>query len=308
MNVSDIHTTNWQMSLKQPDTIVEGREDIEQCIDVILKTRKGEDPLRPHFGCGLFDWIDKPVNTSVPNMKKEILEAIKLYESRVTITDIADEKVFGGVKFNIGYKTPDGNSGIFFLDLTATQVANVAAPLVLSAIYEDGAYRYYINLELNGSQAVPAPPASGFGSITAMMSWLNNYWYIFGTWYWVFGQKKVLLYVPANVAQSGSLNIISDTNVLMAQFPILDDGEFYVTDFKDADDNRITPFDNTVNNTKGLVLSYVQSNYNDYGTWSIDGDNLILDGKVPLDGFSLNIEVNVGTSAFSTDFNVGFNA
>lgn len=309
MNILDIHTTNWQMSLAQPDTIVEGKEDIEQCIDVILKTRKGEDPLRPHFGCGLFDWIDRPVNTSIPAMKKEILEALSHYETRIQVTSLA-AKLLGdsNVIFNIGYKTPEGSVEVYDFDISGLQPGNNTTPLVLSATYEEGAYRYYIDLILNGNHVAPNPPTSGFPSITSMMTWLNNFWYIYGTFYWVFGQKKVLLYVPANIAQSGSISIISDTNILLAAFPTLGDGEFYATIFKDENNNRITPFNDTINNTQGSVLSYVQSNYGAYGMWSIDGGNLILDGDIPLNGFTLDIEAVVGTSAFTEGFNIGFQA
>lgn len=309
MNVSDIHTTNWQMSLAKPDTIVEGREDIEQCIDVILKTRKGEDPLRPHFGCGIFDYIDRPVNTSIPSMKKEILDAIARYEPRVQIVSlVATQMGDSRILFNIGYKTPEGNLEAFDFALTGATTGGTAAPLALSATYEDGAFRYHIALILDGTPAVPDPPSSGFASITDMMTWLNNFWGIYGTWFWLFGQKKVMLYVPASVAQSGSLTITSDTNVLAATFPDLDINEFFGVVFKDPDGNRIQPYDDTSNNTRGSVLAYVQSNYSQYGTWSVDGDKLVLNGSVPLDGFTLEIDVVAGTAAFSEDFNLGFEA
>jgi len=60
---------------------------------VILTTRKGTDPLRPHFGCGVFDYIDKPVNTSIPAMKKEILEALRKFEPRIQVVSITAEFV-----------------------------------------------------------------------------------------------------------------------------------------------------------------------------------------------------------------------
>lgn len=90
-NINDITTVNWQMSLSAPGLVVEGVEDVKQCIDVVLRTRKGSDPLRPEFGCGIFDYIDAPINKAIPNMKKEILEAIALFETRIEIVSITHE-------------------------------------------------------------------------------------------------------------------------------------------------------------------------------------------------------------------------
>lgn len=88
MNLDQINNKNWQLGLGYPGQVVLGGADIKQCIEIILSTRKGSDPLRPHFGCGLFDYIDQPINTAIPAMKKEILSAIAAYEPRVIVTKI----------------------------------------------------------------------------------------------------------------------------------------------------------------------------------------------------------------------------
>ena len=90
MKVSDINNRNWQLSLGNTG-IVTGVDDIRQCIATILTTRKGQDPLRPHFGCGLHDYVDKPVNSAIPKMKKEILSALSAYEKRIKVTRITAE-------------------------------------------------------------------------------------------------------------------------------------------------------------------------------------------------------------------------
>lgn len=87
MNIDNLHTKNWQLGLNTTNVVVD-IDDINQCVKTILLTRKGEDPLRPHFGCGLADYIDKPALASLPKMKKEILEAVAAYEPRVSITKI----------------------------------------------------------------------------------------------------------------------------------------------------------------------------------------------------------------------------
>lgn len=91
MQASEIQSKNWQIDITQPQSVVVGSDDIQQSISIILRTRKGEDPLRPHFGSDIWRWIDKPVNTAVPNMKKEILDAIEMFEPRVKITSLKAE-------------------------------------------------------------------------------------------------------------------------------------------------------------------------------------------------------------------------
>lgn len=82
-----ITSSYWSLKLSESG-VVQGLEDIQQCIYIILTTQKGTDPTRPEFGCGVFDYIDKPVNIAVPNMKKEIAKAIAIYEPRVKIIRI----------------------------------------------------------------------------------------------------------------------------------------------------------------------------------------------------------------------------
>lgn len=93
--ISDIQTTEWQISTQGVGLIVQGTEDVRQCINTILLTRKGSDPLRPEFGCDIYQYIDKPVNRSIPQMIKSILEAIAMWEPRVKVISIKHEFDFG---------------------------------------------------------------------------------------------------------------------------------------------------------------------------------------------------------------------
>jgi phage baseplate assembly protein W len=67
---------------------VQGSADIAQCILIILTTVKGSNPLRPNFGCGLYERIDQPINVAGPGMVLDIVEAIRLYEPRVTLQKV----------------------------------------------------------------------------------------------------------------------------------------------------------------------------------------------------------------------------
>lgn len=91
MDLSNIYTKHWQIGLGTVSPVLD-IEDIKQCIHTILMTRPGSDPLRPHFGCGIFDDIDKPVNSIVPSIKKKIVDALSKYEPRIEIIKIIVDK------------------------------------------------------------------------------------------------------------------------------------------------------------------------------------------------------------------------
>jgi phage baseplate assembly protein W len=93
--VSDITATDWQISADGVGIIAQGMDDVKQCVNIILLTRKGSDPLRPEFGCDMYLYIDKPVNTALPQMIKAMLEAIRQWEPRIEILGITHDFDFG---------------------------------------------------------------------------------------------------------------------------------------------------------------------------------------------------------------------
>ena len=68
--------------------IVQGYDDIEQCIFNILSTRKGTDVTRPDFGSNYFDYIDAPEDIFVPNAVREVMLAIQTWEKRAVIDKV----------------------------------------------------------------------------------------------------------------------------------------------------------------------------------------------------------------------------
>jgi phage baseplate assembly protein W len=68
--------------------VVQGVDDVNQCIGIILGTPKGSDPLRPTFACDLWQWIDAPVNVARPYLVREIVEAITKWEPRVRVLSV----------------------------------------------------------------------------------------------------------------------------------------------------------------------------------------------------------------------------
>jgi phage baseplate assembly protein W len=90
-NYKDIPTKDWGMSLTADGEVLTDIDDISQCIQIILNTRRGSSPIRPEFGTEIWKWIDKPTNVAIPNIKREILENVALWEPRATITSITHQ-------------------------------------------------------------------------------------------------------------------------------------------------------------------------------------------------------------------------
>jgi len=86
--LEDIKATNWQLSTQMIGQVVEGINDIRQCMGIILTTTKGSDPMRPLFGSDIWQFIDSPINTAVANISAEILDAIGKWEQRIIIKEL----------------------------------------------------------------------------------------------------------------------------------------------------------------------------------------------------------------------------
>jgi len=86
--IQDIKATNWQLSNVTIGQVVEGIDDIRQCIGIILTNTKGSDPLRPLFGSDIWRFIDNPVNTAVANISAEIIDCIGKWEQRIIIKEL----------------------------------------------------------------------------------------------------------------------------------------------------------------------------------------------------------------------------
>jgi len=86
--LEDIKATNWQLSNQMIGQVVEGIDDIRQCIGTILTTTKGSDPMRLLFGSDIWQFIDNPVNTAVANISAEVIDSIGKWEPRVRIKEL----------------------------------------------------------------------------------------------------------------------------------------------------------------------------------------------------------------------------
>ena len=89
--LSEIKYVDWQYKLNEIGSVAEGIEDINQCIAVILSTQKGSVPHRPTFGSDILKYVDTPVNVAKPNITREVIDSINLWEIRVNIDSVSIE-------------------------------------------------------------------------------------------------------------------------------------------------------------------------------------------------------------------------
>ena len=89
--LNEITYIDWQYKLNGIGSVAEGIEDINQCIAIILSTQKGSDPHRPTFGSDILKYVDYPVNIAKPNIIRETIDAINLWEIRVNVDSVSVE-------------------------------------------------------------------------------------------------------------------------------------------------------------------------------------------------------------------------
>lgn len=107
--LADIHSQDWSFSVAGLGQVVEGIDDIAQCINIILATQKGTDPFRPNFGADILRFVDKPVNASIPGIIREMTEQIKLWEPRAKLTKITPTIDVSSISFKVEFQTTLGN-------------------------------------------------------------------------------------------------------------------------------------------------------------------------------------------------------
>jgi uncharacterized protein len=63
--------------------------DIEQAIEIILRTSPGERPMRPEFGCRVQDHLFSPTNaTTAAAIANDVQAALDRWEPRIDVADV----------------------------------------------------------------------------------------------------------------------------------------------------------------------------------------------------------------------------
>jgi hypothetical protein len=107
--LSQINSVDWQPKKGAIGEIVEGIDDIKQCIENILQTPKGSVPHNPEFGSDAWKYIDAPVNVAIPNIIRETIDAINMWETRVEVSTVDAEIDGSHVIINLSWKLQDSD-------------------------------------------------------------------------------------------------------------------------------------------------------------------------------------------------------
>lgn len=96
ITLADLQSTDWELKLdtpKQPGSgfgkVVQGLDDVSQCLLIICTTPQGSDPLRPTFGADLFSYIDLPIPQATAALITALTTAITQWEPRITLDSIS---------------------------------------------------------------------------------------------------------------------------------------------------------------------------------------------------------------------------
>ena len=105
---TSITAAHWQPALGTPGGVVEGLRDIDQAIRIILTTPKGSDAHRPDFGSDLHLYIDWPTNRVTPHLVRESVDAIRRWETRVSIVQVQVSIDDEHVTVRVQWRVADG--------------------------------------------------------------------------------------------------------------------------------------------------------------------------------------------------------
>jgi phage baseplate assembly protein W len=300
----DIKTKNWQLSTVGIGMIAEGLEDIRQCLEILLRTQKGTDPLRPQFGCDISQFIDRPITIAIPNIIRAMIEAIEIWETRVTIKKIRYEIEVSRVRFFITCGLVDGE----LIDLILLyQNGGFAVPgagtssLTLYALFppNPSSKRYTISFIGNGNVIAPLPPPGGFASPLDLFGWVQSNWGAYGTWQ--MASDRITLFVPNGVLTSGSLTVsLVGSLRFEAPVPLLAIGQDYgLTFIPDGVPAEPDPPSSFV--SLGDLLAWVQSNWAVYGIWTVESNTGSPGDFDPADFDSEDFDTGISTHVLVLD-------
>lgn len=85
--------------------IVHGLEDVEQAIHTIVLTEKGSVPTEPEKCTRLAPYIDRRSDYAIPNITREIFDAIRAWEPRVVVEQVRiSQEDFGHWRFPVFWR------------------------------------------------------------------------------------------------------------------------------------------------------------------------------------------------------------
>lgn len=286
-------TGDYQLSTAGVGAVAIGVEDIRQCIDFILRTIPGSDPLRPLFGCNIFDKLDKPVHVAIPHGKKDIFEALSLWEPRISVERITHQLDKEKVNYFISYRIIDDNIlDTISFDGTSIKGGESTGNVILSAVIPTKVPNgiFYPQFKINEVDVLPKPPQSGFENGLNLHQWVSSNWANYGRWYLT--DNKLYLYLNNGFAKTAYLNVIQSA-IITVKVTLNELGPtgYYNLNFS-IDGQLATPeFPQNTIKTPEQLLVWVQNNWSLYGSWVIETNSILVEGDFSDD--------------FSSDFSTG---
>jgi phage baseplate assembly protein W len=108
---ADITSSDWSLMLDSTaaqeglatgvGAVVQGFDDVNQCVNIILTTPKGSDYLRPTFGCDIWHFIDAPLTLALPHIVREVTESLTIWEPRITVIAVTATLAANGTNSNV---------------------------------------------------------------------------------------------------------------------------------------------------------------------------------------------------------------
>ncbi len=94
--------------------LVNGAEDINESLSILLSTSPGERVMVPEFGCALWQMVFEQLDvTAMTEMQEMVSKAILNWEPRITVDSVVvevDPKVAGLVLIKVAYTIRATNS------------------------------------------------------------------------------------------------------------------------------------------------------------------------------------------------------
>jgi phage baseplate assembly protein W len=271
--LADIKSRDWQISTQGVGIIAEGLGDIRQCLDIILRTTKGTDPLRPQFGSDIYQYVDQPLTVAIPNIIRCIIEATEIWEKRVLLQKVQYQvRDTSTVDFFVTYRLVDEE----LIDLLKLQLSGgfliadtvQVGTLTIYALFPPNPSnkRYQILFKFNGFTAMPNPPAGGFATIAELYGWIVSNWSNYGSWQ-LAADRIIGSLKPGILSASIQISLLG---TLLFEAPIPDNtsgGLLQVSFAPDALPLLTGTFLNV-----SQMLTWLQTNWEGYGSWNVVGN------------------------------------
>lgn len=106
---SELIGAGWAFPMRTSPTggiaLVDGTQELDEAIRIILGTAPGERPMRPEFGCGIHDLVfASPDASTAGRIAHEVRVALLRWEPRIEVLDV-----------DIGFEAAD--QGVLLIDI-----------------------------------------------------------------------------------------------------------------------------------------------------------------------------------------------